>query len=256
MKKFAEKVVAVTGGGGYIGAEICRQFAAQGAKVAVIDIRQESAEKTVEEIRRNGGTAEPFIADITDYAAVEKMTAQINETFGMIHMLVNVAGGSARERCRLFKDQEISVINEVLRMNVTSAVNCARAMVNPMVEAKSGRIIFIGSTVGVGGLPYCTDYAMAKGAVLSLTKSLAMELGPHGVNVNCVSPGIVPRPEEARSHGEAAAAVAREKSWSPRIGLASDIANMVLYLCSPEADYVIGQNFIVDGGRSLGLKGN
>ncbi len=254
--KFTGKVAAVTGGGGYIGTEICRQFAELGAKVAVIDICRESAEKAVQMIRQNGGTAETFIADITDYSAVQKMVAEINEKFGMIHFMVNVAGGSARSRCRLFKDQEISVIEDVFKMNVYSAVNCARAVINPMVEANTGRIIFIGSSCGVGGLSGCTDYAMSKGAIFSLTKSLAMEVGPHGVNVNCVSPGIVPRPEEARSKGEAAEQCARNKSWTTRIGLPADIANMVIYLCSPEADYILGQNFIVDGGRTLGLKGN
>lgn len=256
MQKLKNRTAAVTGGGGYIGSEICRKLAEQGANIAVIDIRREAADATADSIRAAGGSAESFVADITDYAAVVKLMDSIAERFGSIDILVNVAGGSARAKCREFKDQEMEVMEDVLKMNVLSALCCTRAVVNRMVEAKWGKIIFIGSSVGIGGLPYCTEYAASKGAIFSLTRSLAMELGPHNINVNCVSPGIVPRPEEERSHGEAAERTAREKSWSTRIGKPSDIANMVVYLCSPEAEYIIGQNFVVDGGRTLGLKGN
>lgn len=256
MRKLKNRTAAVTGGGGCIGSEICRKLAEQGANIAVIDIRREVADATADSIRAAGGTAESFVADITDYAAVVKLMDSIAERFGSVDILVNVAGGSARAKCREFKDQEMEVMEDVLKMNVLSALCCTRAVVNRMVEAKWGKIIFIGSSVGIGGLPYCTEYAASKGAIFSLTRSLAMELGPHNINVNCVSPGIVPRPDEERSHGEAAERTAREKSWSTRIGKPSDIANMVVYLCSPEAEYIIGQNFVVDGGRTLGLKGN
>ncbi len=254
--KLQGKTAVVTGGGGYIGAEICRKLAELGAQVAVIDIRGEAAAKTVETIRANGGNAAPFLGDITDYSAVQTLMDDIAARFGGIDILVNVAGGSARAQCRKFHEQEIGVIEHVLKMNLNSAIYCTHAAVNRMIRAGAGKIVFIGSSVGIGGLVNCVDYAASKGAIFSLTKALAMELGPYNINVNCVSPGIVPRPEASRAHGELAEKTAQEKSWSTRIGRPADIAGMVAYLCSPEADYILGQNFIVDGGRTLGLKGN
>ena len=254
--KLQGKTAVVTGGGGCIGAEICRKLAERGATVAVIDIRGEAAAKTAETICADGGNAVPFLCDITDYSAVQTLMDDSAARFGGIDILVNTAGGSAREKCRKFHEQEIDVIERVLRMNLNSAIYCTRAVVNRMIGAGSGKIIFIGSSVGIGGLVNCVDYAASKGAIFSLAKALAMELGPYNINVNCVSPGIIPRPEEARAHGGLAEKTAREKSWSTRIGRPGDIASMVAYLCSPEADYILGQNFIVDGGRTLGLKGN
>ena len=136
MRKLKNRTAAVTGGGGCIVSEICRKLAEQGANIAVIDIRREVADATADSIRAAGGTAESFVADITDYAAVVKLMDSIAERFGSVDILVNVAGGSARAKCREFKDQEMEVMEDVLKMNVLSALCCTRAVVNRMVEAK------------------------------------------------------------------------------------------------------------------------
>ena len=172
MRKLKNRTAAVTGGGGCIGSEICRKLAEQGANIAVVDIRREVADATADSIRAAGGTAESFVADITDYAAVVKLMDSIEERFGSIDILVNVAGGSARAKCREFKDQEMEVMEDVLKMNVLSALCCTRAVVNRMVEAKWGKIIFIGSSVGIGGLPYCTEYAASSPSPARLRWSL------------------------------------------------------------------------------------
>jgi len=250
--KLAGKIAVVSGGGGAIGAEVVRRLSSAGASLAVIDINSTTAGKVVAEIIAQGGQAEAFVTDITVYSEAEKTLQDIATKLGTVDILVNVAGGSARAQARRFFEQDMAVVEQVIQLNLFGTLHCIRATVNQMIKKKSGKIINFGSSVGIGGLRSHSDYAAAKGAIFSLTRSLAMELGEFNINVNCVSPGPVRRPDEEPIDEEA---FYKSTSWLNRLCTPRDIAETVLFLACPESDFITGQNIVVDGGRTLGLTG-
>jgi Dehydrogenases with different specificities (related to short-chain alcohol dehydrogenases) len=247
--RFQHKTVFITGGGGYIGGETAKLFALEGATVAVCDINQEALEKTVLDIKNSGGTALGFVADVTDSKSVNNAIAAAVKAFDSLDILVHVAGGSARKLNRRLVDQTDDVIDFVLKMNLYGALYASRAAARVMIaQNNGGRIINFSSTVGVNGLKGCVDYAAAKGGVIAMTKALAKELAEYGITVNSVAPGIVQRPGEKNE--------AIQTNFLGQKCTAEDIANMVLFLSSEEAHFITGQTYIVDGGRSLAMKGS
>lgn len=249
--KLKKQIAIITGGGGVLGGAIARKLAAEGAKIVLFDIRAEFAEKNAESVAALGGDAEVVGLDITNADDVRAKVDDIFARHGRIDILVNCAGGSARSRIKIFHEQSLDVVHDVIAVNLFGTLNCTHAVAQHMVAAKSGKIVNIGSAVGVQGLAGCVDYAAAKGAILSATKSLAKELGPLGINVNCVSPGQIQREQPADPDG-----FARRHSFLNRIGTPDDIASLVLYLTLPEASFIVGQNYIVDGGRTLAMQGS
>ena len=252
MKKLDDKVAIVIGGGGAIGREIALQLAGEGAAVAVVDMRQEPAAKVAQEIVQGGGQATGYALDITSYAKVTETVEAIAAQFGRIDILVNSAGGSARDKMALYHELPVEVLDWMLAVNLHGPLYCIRAVVPHLIRQNYGKIINITSIVALGGMARCVDYAAAKGGILAASKSLAIELGRYNININCVSPGKVQRNPEQIDQ----AAFAKQFSYVNRIGTQADIASMALYLALPESDYITGQNFVVDGGRSLGLRGS
>lgn len=252
MNTLANKVAMVVGGGGAIGREIARHFAAEGATIAVVDVRQEQADQVAREIVQHGGQAIGQALDITDYAKVTATVDALVKRFGRLDLLVNSAGGSAREKMALYHELPVEVLDGMLAVNLHGPLYCIRAAVPHMIRQNHGKIINIASIVALGGMARCVDYAAAKGGLLAATKSLAIELGRYNITINCVSPGKVQRQAEDLDQ----AAFAKQFSYVTRIGTQADIARMALYLAQPESDYITGQNFVVDGGRSLGLRGS
>ncbi len=246
---FQGKTAIVSGGGGYIGGTICEELAAQGVKVAVFDLDLERAQKVASGLEN----AKAFAVDLTDYSEVKVALADAARHFGKIDFLVTSAGGSARSRIKPFVSQEMSVIRQVIEMNLFGALNCIHAVAPLMFERNGGKIVNISSLVAVGGVAGCSDYAAAKAGIISATRTLAMEFGPHNININCVCPGKVQRPNAMPADPEA---FAHRHSFLNRICFAHDVAELVLFLLSDKADYITGQNYIIDGGRSLGLKGD
>ncbi len=249
--KLKNQIAIITGGGGVLGGAVARKLAAEGAKIVLFDIRAEFAEKNAESVAALGGEAEAMGLDITDADAVRRTVDELHARHGRIDILVNCAGGSARGRMKVFHEQTLDVVRDVIGVNLFGTLNCIHAVAQHMVAAKSGKVVNIGSAVGVQGLARCVDYAASKGAILSATKSLAKELGPLGINVNCVSPGQIPREQPADPE-----AFALHHSFLNRIGTPDDIAHLVHYLVLPEASFIIGQNYIVDGGRTLAMQGS
>lgn len=252
MRKLHEKVAVVVGGGGAIGREIALKLAGEGAKIAVLDMIQESADKVAGEIVKTGGEAVGYALDITSYSKVKENIDSIADRFDRIDILVNSAGGSARQKMALYHELPVEVLDWMLAVNLHGPLYCIRAVANHLIKRNYGKIINITSIVALGGMARCVDYAAAKGGIIAATKSLAIELGRYNINVNCVAPGKVQRNMDELDHS----AFAKQYSYLNRICTQEDIADMVLYLASPESDYITGQNFVVDGGRSLGLKGN
>ncbi len=251
--KLSGKVAVVIGGGGAIGRAIARKLAGEGASIAVVDFNEDAAEAVAKAIAADGGSAMAYAVDNRDYAAVSEMTESVVSHFGGLDVLVNSAGGSARKKMKPFKDQSVEVIDWMLGVNLHGPLYCIRAAVGHMARKRCGKIINIASIVATGGSRNCVEYGAAKGGIIAATRSLAMELGEFNINVNCVSPGLVQRPDEMPADE---AEFARRTSFLNRICTQDDIANLVLYLALPESDMITGQNYIVDGGRSLGLQGS
>ncbi|MBR5218828.1 MAG: SDR family oxidoreductase [Clostridia bacterium] len=254
------KVAFITGAGGYIGGETAVTLAKQGIRIAVCDINTETIEKTVKRIKEIGGEAKGYVFDVTDSNDVDRVVDEIVRDFGRLDIMVHIAGGSARiagpdaKYAPLVK-QEDYVIDRVLKINLYGAFWASRAAARVMIkQGEGGKIINFSSAVGLNGLSWSCDYAAAKGGIISLTKSLAKELGPHKINVNSVAPGVVCRPEvdTTTEHGKH---YAYETNVLGEKCTAEDIANLVCFLASDKARFITGQTYVCDGGRTLSMKG-
>lgn len=250
------KVAFITGAGGYIGGETAVTLAKEGICVAVCDINAETTGRTVARITENGGTAKGYIADVTKPESIEKAICAAAEDFGRLDIMIHVAGGSSRiagpdARFVPLVEQEDYVIDRVLQVNLFGAIWASRAAAKIMIkQGQGGKIINFSSAVGFNGLACCCDYAAAKGGVISLTKSLAKELGEYKINVNSVAPGVVMRPEEGNgTHRALGTNLLHEKCT------AQDVADLVAFLVSDKAKFITGQTYLIDGGRSLSMKG-
>ncbi len=253
MKRFENKAAFITGAGGYIGGTTARMLAAEGAKVAVCDIADEVCTKTVLAIQEAGGTAIAVPADVTDSASVDAAVQKATDTFGGLDIMVHVAGGSARQDIKRLADQSDEVILRVLRVNLLGAFWASRAAARIMRDqGRGGRIVNISSTVGLNGLRGCVDYAASKGGIIAMTKALAKEMGEYGVTVNSVAPGVVQRPGTGADDSD----YALKTNFLGKKCEATDIAETILFLCSDAARFVTGQTWVVDGGRSLAMKGS
>lgn len=255
-----KKVAFITGAGGYIGSETACTLAKSGICVAVCDINAETVQRTVDRITEAGGIAKGYTFDVTDSKDVDRVVDEIVKDFGRLDIMVHVAGGSARIAGPEAKyvplvEQEDYVIDRVLKVNLYGAFWASRAAARVMIkQGEGGRIINFSSAVGLNGLSGCVDYAASKGGVISLTKALAKELGPHKINVNSVAPGVVCRPEVDTStdHGWH---YAYETNILGEKCTAQDVAGLVEFLTSEKARFITGQIYVIDGGRSLSMKG-
>lgn len=250
------KVAFITGAGGYIGGETACVLAESGITVAVCDIDEESVKKTVERITKIGGVVRGYIADVTESESIDAAIKRAAEELGRLDIMVHIAGGSARIAGKDAKylplvEQSDYVIDRVLKVNLYGAFYASRAAARIMIkQGEGGKIINFSSAVGINGLKGCVDYAAAKGGVMSLTKALAKELGPYKINVNSVAPGVVMRSDEKGGDERAFETNILGKKCS-----ATDIANLVEFLVSDKAGFITGQTYIIDGGRTLSMKG-
>jgi 3-oxoacyl-[acyl-carrier protein] reductase len=244
--KLSGKVAVITGAASGIGRASALKLAEEGAAIIVTDIHVEQADKVVEEIQSAGGKAIAARVDVRSSEEINSATARALEQFGRVDILVNCAGGSARviNRKSLFIHSDEEVWDWVLDVNLKAVMICTKSVINHMVERGSGKIINFASVAGVVGLQEMVDYSAAKGGVIALTKALAMEVGANGVNVNCISPGMIASRPGANGNG----------TYLGRAGEPSEVANLVLFLASSDSDYITGQNYVIDGGRVLGPK--
>jgi NAD(P)-dependent dehydrogenase (short-subunit alcohol dehydrogenase family) len=243
--KLTDKVAIVTGGAGGIGSAIALRFGREGAKVVVTDMHLERAEQVAEEVRKSGAEALAVKADVRNMQEIQHMVSLTLETFGKIDILINNAGGATRviNKSGEFHTCEVETLDWVIDANLKGVLYCSRAIINHMMERGTGRIINMASIAGVVGTQRNgTGYAAAKGGVIAFTKSLAMEIGTHGIRVNAVSPGAILN----------LPSLANAKTYVGRGGQPEEVASLVLFLSSDEADYITGQNYIIDGGRCWG----
>ncbi len=248
--KLKDKVVLITGGGSGLGREIGMTFAREGAKVGVNDIRPESAQNVVTEIERAGGKARPFVADVSSSAAVRKMFADLIAEFGTIDILINNAGiGRTRDSSEVIPTYEKTDEDwhKMLATHLDSTFFCTREALKAMIPKQSGRIINLGSIAGTTGLAFTSDYCAAKGGIIAFTKSVAREVVPMGILVNCIAPGFIDTPMtapitlELRKQIEAITPIGR-------FGEPGDIAAAALFLACEDSKFMVGQVLSPNGG--------
>lgn len=243
-----DRVAIVTGSGQGIGQGIAFALAAAGAKVVVNDIVAERADAVVADIETLRGTSVAAPVDIGRRAGAEALIGQAIAAFGRVDILVNNAGIAKDRYLAKMSDEEW---DEVLRVNLTAQFLTCRAAVPHMMEQRYGRIVNISSRAWLGGVGQA-NYSASKGGVVSLTRTLALELAKFQITANCIAPALVDTPLFGGLTEEVRQRLTRSVPMG-RVGTPADIANAVLFFASDESSYVTGQVLYVCGGRSLGL---
>lgn len=246
------KIAVVTGAGAGIGRAISLRLARDGADVVVTDINLEATKEVANEIQALKRKALPMKLDVMNNSEVKKAFEDIIQKFGAINILVNNAGGSARERKSLFHESDEEIWDYVINLNLKSVLNCCRAAIGPMIKQRSGKIVNIASVSGILGHKKLADYSAAKAGVIGFTMALAKEVVSYGINVNCVSPGPIETPGVLKGHSQADRDEIKEATGYERFGKPEDIASMVAFLTGDESGFITGQNFPVCGLRNLG----
>ena len=234
----AKRTARGTGGAGEIGKALCRKLCGEGVSVALTDLSLERAEEAATLIRQEGGRIRAYEMNVESTESVRSAAEKILADFGRIDILVNNAGVWRPSR---FEETSEEKWTKTLNLNLTGTFRVTQAFLKPMLENGYGRIINLGSIAGEVGLPGYCDYAAAKGGVILMTKTLAMELAKKNITVNCVSPGMV-GPVRRETKG----------TWIGRTGSGEEIANLIVFLASDDSSFITGVDYTVDGGRILG----
>jgi NAD(P)-dependent dehydrogenase (short-subunit alcohol dehydrogenase family) len=242
-----DRIAVVTGAGQGIGAGIARVLGSAGAKVVVNDLVEERVQESVASLQSDGIDAMGVASDVGSADGAEALIAGAVDTHGRIDILVNNAG-IARDGWLAKMTEENW--DEVLRVNTKSQFLTCRAAAPHMMEQEFGRIINISSRAWLGG-PGQANYAASKGAVISLTRTLALEMARYQITANCIAPALVDTPLFQGLDDEVKERLVKTIPLK-RVGTPEDIGNAVRYLASDEASYVTGQVLYVCGGRSLG----
>jgi meso-butanediol dehydrogenase/(S,S)-butanediol dehydrogenase/diacetyl reductase len=255
-----DRVVIVTGGAGGIGAAACQAIAAEGAKVVVADLDATAARAVADAIVEKGGTAESVGVDVTDREQVQAMIRMTVEAFGALNVIFNNAG---MNRPRDFMDVDQANFEEIVRVNTWGVIVCTQEAARQMIaQGSGGKIVNTASIAGKQGFWDFVPYCVSKFGVHAVTQATARGLIEHGITVNAFAPGVVDTPmwdglnEDIRTIHEqpADANPMRDFATGTLIGrpaAPAELAPFLVYLASPESDYMTGQMYMVDGGQVL-----
>ncbi|MDT8389075.1 MAG: 3-oxoacyl-[acyl-carrier-protein] reductase [Lentisphaeria bacterium] len=241
------KVAIVTGGARGIGKAICEKLAADGAKLAIVDVLMAAAAETAAEFAARGVDAKAFAANVADPAAVDHMVKEVMAAFGQIDILVNNAGITRDNLMLRMKEEDWDA---VIAVNLKGTFNCIKAVARPMMKARGGKIVNIASVVGVMGNAGQANYSASKAGVIGLTKTAAKEFASRGINVNAVAPGYIQTDMTEKLTDQAREAFMTVIPLR-RPGTAEDVAGVVGFLAGPASDYVTGQVINIDGGMVM-----
>ena len=243
-----DRVAIVTGAGQGIGAAVATAYAREGARVAVIDMNIEAAQKVATEINATGGQAMAMACNVAVRAQVDAMAAQVTQAWGRIDILVNNAGIT---RTAMLHKMTQDQWDDVLAVHLSGSFNCLQAVVEGMIERRYGRIIFVTSAAGVLGTIGQINYSAAKAGVLGMTKSAARELARYNITANAIAPGAAtPMTETIRTD------VRFKEKYLDRIPLGrwakpQEITPVFLFFASDASSYVTGQVVAADGGMTI-----
>lgn len=255
--EFKDKVAIVTGAARGIGATTAWAFAKRGATSVIVDINGEGAKKVAADIQTKGFNAVAYSADVSDNKSVDDLVEDVFKKFGRVDILVNnayISGGYA-----IVTETSQETWDKVIAVNLTGAFLFAKAVAKIMIPQKSGKIINISSGAGTSGsLSSGVQYPASKAGIIGLTLGLAGDLAPFGINVNCITPGLI-RTWEPEEMAKQATGWTLEKVESyisvevplKRVGEPEDIAETVVFLASEGASYIVGEVINVDGGGVL-----
>jgi glucose 1-dehydrogenase len=247
--RLRNKTAIVTGAARGIGKAIAQGFAHEGASVIVADILGEQAEQTAAEIRAAGGNARAVTVDLADLNTHESLVNTACERFGRLDILVNNA---AIEPRALFLDATLEDWEQTINVNLRAPYFLSQRAAHSMLKTGSGKIINLASTHEIRPLRNISIYSISKGGLAMLTKSLALELAEHGINVNAIAPGaILTELNRAVLADETYHAKVAAKIPQGRIGATTDVVGAAMFLASDEAAYVTGTTIYVDGGLLL-----
>jgi len=246
MKGLQGKVCIVTGAAQGIGFATARRFLKEGAIVALCDIRRESVDAAVEQLRESG-QVEGFVVDVTQRDQIDAMVAAVRAKHGRVDVLVNNAGITLDARLQKMDDKQF---DRVIDVNLKGTYNCARAVVDTMVEQGSGVILNASSVVGIYGNFGQTNYAASKFGVIGFVKTWARELGPKGIRANAVAPGFIETPI-LQTIPDKVLHQMTERVPLKRLGTPEDIANVYAFLASDDAAYINGAVIEVSGGLTV-----
>ncbi len=248
--RFQGKTAIVTGAGSGVGRAMALGLANEGASVVIADLSAERADSVAKEITSTGGSALAVDVDVADAGRVREMVAKTINKFGKVDILISNAGW---DKVMPFVDTDEGLWDRVIDINYRGHVACAHATVPHMIEAGSGKIVFIASDAGRVGSSGEALYSGAKGAVIAFSKAIARETARKGINVNCVAPGLTDTPmlaEVSEGNEKLMGAIIRSIPLG-RVGTPEEVAKAALFLASSDADYITGQTLSVNGGLSM-----
>ncbi|HEV7846978.1 MAG TPA: glucose 1-dehydrogenase [Thermoleophilaceae bacterium] len=247
--------IAVTGGGSGIGRASCERLAAEGARVLVLDLDAQAAEAAAAEIRAEGGDAVAAELDVSAAEAEERLTELVERQLGELDGLVNNAGVGAAGSILETGDEDW---RRLFAVNVDGVFRCSRAVLPAMLARGAGSIVNMASVAGIVGLTNRFAYCATKGAVVAMTKAMALDFAGTGVRVNCICPGTIHTPwvesfAAAAPDPDVFRAQMAARQPVGRMGTADEIAAAVAYLCSEDSSFMTGSELVVDGGLTAGV---
>ncbi len=254
MTNSVSRTAIVTGGAGGIGEAVVRRLARDGVEVAIFDLDSAAAERLAESVVAEGGLATGYRCDVGDPTSVSEAVGRFVEATGRVDALVNNAGILTPEKA--LADVSADEFDRILRVNLRSQFLMSQAVVAHMIANGQGRIVNVASRSWLGGAGIGA-YAASKGGVISLTRSLALELGVHGITCNAISPAAVDTPMFRAMDPAQQEADLRKTALNPipRLGSVEDIAHAVAFFCAEGSGFITGQHLYVSGGADLVTSG-
>ncbi len=253
MKRFEGKVITVTGATSGLGRNAAVAFAAEGAKVVAAARREEQGQRTVEMIQEAGGEGVFVSTDVGNSADIQRMVNTAVETYGGLDLAYNCAGISGEGWANPAADYPESTWHEVIATNLTSIFLCMKYQIPEMLKRGGGAIVNMASVAGLVGTPGGVGYVATKHGVVGITKAAALEYAPRGISINAVAPGVVYNEmlEEGIKQVPDLEADMIQRHPIGRLGQMEEVTRTVMWLCSGEAPFLMGQTLTIDGGYTI-----